>query len=95
MKEVKCYSLDVIVRNPNYNDLEMFQIIKLLNDCEGLLGVNFEEKMPIQHVLFDTIENRNKAFEKLNVVNTHGDIIIAPNVTPCYVEEKYLIRKVS
>ena len=55
MKEVKCYSLDVIVQNPNYNDLEMFQIIRIMNDCEGIVGVNFDEKAPVQHVLFDNV----------------------------------------
>lgn len=95
MKEVKCYSLDVIVKNPNYNDLEMFQIIRIMNDCEGIVGVNFDEKAPVQHVLFDNVENRNKAYNKLKDIDTHGDIIIAINMNVCYVDEKYLIRKVS
>lgn len=95
MKEVKCYSLDVIVQNPNYNDLEMFQIIRIMNDCEGIVGVNFDEKAPVQHVLFDNVGNRNKAYNKLKDIDTHGDIIIAINMNVCYVDEKYLIRKVS
>ena len=47
------------------------------------------------YVLFDNVENRNKAYNKLKDIDTHGDILIAINMNVCYVDEKYLIRKVS
>lgn len=87
MSEIKCYSLDIPIEQffEGFNCVPNKKKLMLPTKCSGYLGVNIDYMRGISHHLYATTKHRNKAYQKLK-----GKLVCFINLTPAYVDERYL-----
>ena len=82
--EVKMYSLDIF-HDMTQTDEEIERDVKIINETNPV-GINFDPVYAVTHVLYYTIEERNKAYEYCQ----ERGVRCAIQLSPALVEKKYL-----
>lgn len=91
--KVACYALEVVNMDEQINAVLAKRCEN--KEYEGFLGVHIDPKDYSIVLIFDTAENRNKAYNKINHLDTNPnpnpeDMIVALVLPVCYVEKKFI-----